>query len=124
MSQVRILSPRGCLFEAGYMRKERTSTFPWEKGCYVLLAVIVLVLLFAWLQGFFEVMSGLMFAFFILWQVVRGLVIKRHFWLIAEEKVSFWSLACGVLVVVLSYALCLDAKNEASAPSNPAPYVR
>ncbi len=25
---------------------------------------------------------------------------------------------------VMSYALGLDAKNEASAPSNPAPYVR
>lgn len=106
------------------MNEEKTSSFPWDKGCYVLLGVIGLLLLAAWLHGFFEVMSGLMFAFFILWQVVRGLIIKRHFWHIAEEKVSFWSLACGVLVAVMCYALCQGPKDEASAAPMPAPYVR
>lgn len=106
------------------MKEEKTSAFPWEKGCYVLLLLIGLMLLASWLHGFFEVMSGLMFAFFILWQVVRGLIIKRHFWHIAEEKVSFWSLVCGVLVAVMCYALCQPHNDEVSAPPKPALYVR
>lgn len=80
--------------------------FPWEKGCYVLLLGIGLVLLAAWLHDIFEVMSGLMMELFFLWQVIRGLVIKRYYWHIAEEKVSFWSLFTGLALALLFYWLC------------------
>ena len=59
--------------------EEKKGGFPWEKGCYALLAGIGLVLLAAWKHDIFEVMSGLMMGVFFLWQVVRGLVIKRYF---------------------------------------------
>lgn len=79
----------------------------WEKGCYAMLAGIALVLLAAWLHDIFEVMSGLMMGLFFLWQVIRGLIIKRHFWHIAEEKVSFWALAVALLLALLFYRICL-----------------
>ncbi len=82
------------------------SRFPWEKACYALLACIGLVLLAAWKNDFFEVMSGLMMGVFFLWQVVRGLIIKRYFWHIAEEKVSFWSLLVALLLALLFYWIC------------------
>ncbi len=79
----------------------------WEQGCYALLAGIGLVLLAAWKHDIFELMSGLMMGLFFLWQVVRGLVIKRYFWHIAEEKVSFWCLLTAFLLALLFYHLCL-----------------
>ncbi|MBQ6942094.1 MAG: hypothetical protein IJN29_13190 [Akkermansia sp.] len=85
---------------------EKKGGFPWEPGCYALLAGIGLVLLAAWKHDIFEVMSGLMMGIFFLWQVVRGLIIKRHFWHIAEEKVSFWSLLCALLLALLFFWLC------------------
>lgn len=88
------------------MREEDESIVMWERGCYALLVGVGLVLLVAWLDECFEVVSGLMFGFFIIWQVLRGLVIKRYFWHIAEEKVSFWSLVVALAVALLSYYLC------------------
>lgn len=81
--------------------------FPWEKGCYALLLGIGLVMLAAWLHDIFEVMSGLMMGVFFLWTVIRGLVIKRYYWHIPEEKVCFWSLALGLALAVGFYALCM-----------------
>lgn len=78
----------------------------WDKGCYVLLAAIGLVMLAAWLHDIFEVMSGLMMGVFFLWQVIRGLVIKRYYWYIAEEKVSFWGLLGGLVISLIFYWLC------------------
>ncbi len=85
---------------------DEKSFFPWEKGCYVLLLGIALVLLASWMNDIFEVMSGLMMGIFFLWQVVRGLIIKRYYWHIAEEKVSFWSLLVGLLLAIGFYLLC------------------
>ena len=90
----------------GILEEEPKKGLWWERGCYVLLAGIGLVMLAGWLHGCFEALSGLMFGFFIVWQVVRGLVIKRHFWHIAEEKVSFWSLAVALVVALGCYWLC------------------
>lgn len=78
----------------------------WEKGCYALLVGIALVLFAAWLHDIFEVMSGLMMGIFFLYQVVRGLIIKRYYWHIAEEKVSFWALAAGLVLAITFYLLC------------------
>lgn len=85
---------------------EEPGRFPWEKACYVLLAGIGVVLLVAWQRDIFEVMSGLMMGLFFLWQVVRGLIIKRYYWHIAEEKVSFWALLFGLVAAVCFYLLC------------------
>lgn len=78
----------------------------WEKGCYVLLLGIGLVLLAAWLHDIFEVISGLMMGLFFIWQVVRGLIIKRYYWHLCDEKVHFWSLFIGLLAGVGFYFLC------------------
>lgn len=86
--------------------KEQESRFPWEKGCYVLLLCIALVLLAAWKNDIFEVMSSLMMGVYFLWMVVRGLIIKRYYWHISEEKVSFWSLFAGLLLAIGFYLLC------------------
>ena len=83
-----------------HLPEEPENAFPWEKGCYVLLLGIGLVMLAAWLHDIIEVMSGLMMGVFFLWQVIRGLIIKRYYWHIPEEKVSFWSLAVGLLLAV------------------------
>lgn len=88
------------------MEKEEKRALVWERVCYVLLVGIGLVLFASWLDGSFEVVSGLMFGFFIMWQVVRGLVIKRYFWHIPEEKVSFWSLLLAFFTALLCYYLC------------------
>lgn len=72
----------------------------------MLLLGIALVLLASWMNDIFEVMSGLMMGIFFLWQVVRGLIIKRYYWHIAEEKVSFWSLLVGLLLAIGFYFLC------------------
>ncbi len=70
------------------MDNEKKSGLLWERACYVLLVGIGLVMLAGWLHDCFEALSALMFGFFIVWQVVRGLIIKRHFWHIPEEKVG------------------------------------
>ena len=85
---------------------EGKSRFPWEKGCYVLLAAIGFIMLASWIRDFFEVMSALMMGVFFLWQVIRGLIIKRYFWHIAEEKVSFWGLFGGLCLAILFYMIC------------------
>ena len=94
------------------------SRFPWEKACYALLAGIGLVLLAAWKNDFFEVMSGLMMGVFFLWQVVRGLIIKRYFWHIAEEKVSFWSLLVALLLALLFYWICCKGTKHTELPNS------
>ena len=88
------------------MPEEDENRFPWEKGCYVLLVCIAMVLLASCRHDIFEVMSGLMMGVFFLWQVIRGLIIKRYFWQIADDKVSFWSLFVGLLLALLFYWLC------------------
>lgn len=91
---------------ANMMPEEDENRFPWEKGCYVLLVGIAMVMLAAWRHDIFEVMSGFMMGLFFLWQVIRGLVIKRYFWQIADDKVSFWSLFVGLILAIGFYLLC------------------
>ncbi len=95
---------------------EPGGRMPWEKGCYVLLAGIGVVMLAAWLRDIFEVMSGLMLGVFFLWQVIRGLVIRRYFWYIAEEKVSFWGLLGGFVICLAFYWLCRENPSAGSFP--------
>ena len=37
-----------------------------------------------------------MFGLLIIWQVINGLIIKRRFWHIPEEKVTFWALLAAL----------------------------
>ncbi len=85
---------------------EEKPSRAWEVGCYILVAGIALVFFAAWLHECAEAVGGLMFGFFVIWQVVRGLIIKRYYWHIAEEKVSFWGVLAGFLVSLLCYWLC------------------
>ena len=85
--------------------QDDSPKFPYEKACYALLLGIGLVLLTAWRQDKLEVMSALLMGLFFLWQVVRGLIIKRYFWRIADEKVSFWSLLCALLIAIAFHLL-------------------
>ena len=96
------------------MDDEKKSGWLWERGCYVLLLAIGLVMLAGWLHDCFEALSALMFGFFIVWQVVRGLVIKRYFWFIPEEKVSFWSLAVAFVVALLCFWICSQGGANAA----------
>lgn len=50
-----------------------------------------------------EIMGSFYFGLLILYRVIVGLVIKRHFWQIADEKISFYSL----LIAFISSAALL-----------------
>lgn len=86
--------------------QDDTPKFPYEKGCYALLLGIGLVTLAAWRQDKHEAMCALLMGLFFLWQVVRGLIIKRYFWRIADEKVSFWSLLVALFIAAAFLQLC------------------
>lgn len=88
------------------MPSDSPSSFPYEKGCYVLLAGILFILFASWLKDCFEILSGLMMGIFFLWQVIRGLIIKRHFWHIPDEKVSFYSLLIALILATTFYFIC------------------
>lgn len=56
----------------------------------------------AYRYGCAEIMGSFYFGLLILYRVIVGLVIKRHFWQIADEKISF----CALLTAfILSAAL-------------------
>lgn len=45
-----------------------------------------------------EIMGSFYFALLILYRVIVGLIIKRHFWQIADEKISFYSLLIAIIL--------------------------
>jgi len=90
------------------MEKREQRGFPYEQACIALFVCLLLLMLAAFLQGVMEAMGAFMFAVFILWQVVRGLVIKRYFWQIPDEKVSFWSLLAALALGGGMLFLCLQ----------------
>lgn len=83
--------------------------FPYEQACIALFVCLALLMFAAYLQDIADVMAGLMMALFIIWQVVRGLVIKRYFWRIPDEKTSFWSLLAALLLGGGVFWLCAQA---------------
>ena len=74
------------------------SKFPYNKACIVLAMGLALILLGAHLHDCLEVLSSFMFGLLIIWQVINGLIIKRKFWHIPEEKTTFWALIVAVLL--------------------------
>lgn len=82
------------------------SRFPYEKASYVLLGGIVFILFASWLKDCLEVLSGLMMGIFFLWQVIRGLIIKRYYWHFPDEKVAFYSLLIALAIATSFYFIC------------------
>ena len=68
---------------------------------------LALILLGAHLHDCLEVLSSFMFGLLIIWQVINGLIIKRKFWHIPEEKTTFWALIVAVLLSLGMLLLCL-----------------
>ena len=69
---------------------------------------LALILLSAHLHECLEVLSNFMFGLLIIWQVINGLIIKRKYWHIPEEKTTFWALVVAVLLSVGMLLLCLS----------------
>ena len=69
---------------------------------------LALILLGAHLHDCLEVLSSFMFGLLIIWQVINGLIIKRRFWHIPEEKTTFWALIVAVLLSLGMLLLCLS----------------
>ena len=75
---------------------------------------LALLLLAAYLHNCAEVMGSFMFGLMILWQVVRGLIIKRYFWHIADEKTTFWALIVALLLCAGMLWLCLSNASQST----------
>lgn len=90
------------------MEKQSKDWFPYGRGCVALFVCLLLLLFAAYLQDVAEVMGSFLFALFIVWQVVRGLVIKRYFWQVPEEKTTFWALLATLLAAGGLLWLCLQ----------------
>ena len=69
---------------------------------------IALILWGAYLHGCIELMSAFMFGLLIIWQVINGLIIKRRFWHIPEEKVTFWALIAALALSGGMLYLCMQ----------------
>ncbi len=69
---------------------------------------MALILWGAYLRGCIEVMSAFMFGLLIIWQVINGLIIKRRFWHIPEEKVTFWALIAALALSGGMLYLCMQ----------------
>lgn len=89
-------------------RPPADSKFPYNQACIALAVGLALILWFAYLRGCIEVMGSFMFGILILWQVINGLVMKRHYWHIPEEKVTFWALIGALVLAAGMLALCLQ----------------
>ena len=83
------------------------SKFPYNQACIAMAWGIALILWGAYLHGCIEVMGSFMFGLLILWQVINGLVIKRHFWHIPEDRITFWALLIALLLGGGMLYLCL-----------------
>lgn len=88
-------------------QEEKCGWFPYGEGCVALFAALLLLMLAAYLWDLAEVMGSFMFALLVLWQDVRGLVIKRWFWRLPDEKVAFWSLLVALALGGGFFWLCL-----------------
>jgi hypothetical protein len=88
------------------------SKFPYNTACIALAVGLALMLLAAYLHNCAEVMGSFMFALMIVWQVVRGLIIKRYFWHIADEKTTFWALIAAILLSGAMLWLCLSNASQ------------
>lgn len=91
------------------------SRFPYNKGCIALSMGLALTLWAAYLRGCAEVMGSFMFGLLIVWQVINGLILKRKYWHIPEEKTTFWA-----LLMALSICICLLFCMEPLPPIPPA----
>ncbi len=90
------------------------SKFPYNTACVAMAVALALLLLAAYLHNCAEVMGSFMFGLMILWQVVRGLIIKRYFWHIADEKTTFWALIVALLLCAGMLWLCLSNASQAT----------
>lgn len=90
------------------METQSKDRFPYGQGCVALFVCLLLLLFAAYLQDMAEVMGSFLFALFIIWQVIRGLIVKRYFWQVPEEKVSFWALLAALLLGCGMLWLCLQ----------------
>lgn len=88
-------------------RLPQESRFPYNKACIVLAIGLALILWAAYLHGCIEVMGSFMFGLLIIWQVINGLIIKRKYWHIPEEKVTFWALLTALPIAGGMLLLCL-----------------
>ena len=91
------------------------SKFPYNTACIALAIALALLLFAAYLHNCAEAMGSFMFALMIVWQVVRGLVIKRYFWHIADEKTTFWALIAALLLSGAMLWLCLSNATPANS---------
>lgn len=64
----------------------------YNQASTALFLLLVFLLWPAYHYGCAEIMGSFYFGLLILYRVIVGLVIKRHFWQIADEKISFYSL--------------------------------
>lgn len=93
------------------------SRFPYNKGCIVLSLGLALTLWAAYLRGCMEVMGSFMFALLILWQVINGLILKRRYWHIPEEKTTFWALLIALIIsICLLLSILPDPPPPVSVP--------
>lgn len=90
------------------------SKFPYNTACVALAVGLALMLFAAYLHNCAEVMGSFMFALMIVWQVVRGLIIKRYFWHIADEKTTFWALIAAILLSGAMLWLCLSNASQST----------
>jgi len=85
------------------------SKFPYNQACVAAAVGIALLMWGAYLHNCIEIMGGFMFGLLIIWQVINGLIIKRHYWHIPEEKVTFWALITALALGGGMLYLCLPA---------------
>ena len=52
-------------------------------------------------------MGSFMFGLLIIWQVINGLIIKRRYWHIPDDKVTFWALLAATALAGSMRYLCL-----------------
>ena len=88
-------------------RPPEDSKFPYNQACIALALGIALILWGAYLHGCIEVMGSFMFGLLIIWQVINGLVIKRRYWHIPDDKVTFWALLAATALAGGMLYLCL-----------------
>lgn len=90
------------------MEEDSNAWFPYQQACLALFVCLLLLMFAAYLWDVMEAMGTFMFALMIVWQVVRGLVIKRYFWQISDEKAAFWSLLAALLLGSGMFCLCIQ----------------
>lgn len=90
---------------------DKESKFPYNTACIALTVALALEMLASYLHNCAELMGSFMFGLLIIWQVVRGLILKRHYWHIPDEKTTFWALIIALILGGAMLWLCLHKQT-------------